>query len=231
LIVAGHVMALNYCFDIPVKLLSTTLVIMSLFLLSGNIRRLFGLFFFQRTTSLNLIPAPVVERKWLRYSLRGFKFLLIGFVIITGITSSIEGMHTYGESAPKAPLSGIYNIETFILNNDTIPPFQNDSYRWRQMVIAGSNNYAYATIKTMNDSTEGYQFLPDTEKQIITFVNYRNKLQKFVFSYHFTAPDVLICNGRENSDSVQIRMHKYQESNFLLKSRGFHWINEYPMNR
>jgi uncharacterized membrane protein YphA (DoxX/SURF4 family) len=232
LIVAGHVMALNYCFDIPVKLLSTTLVFMSLYLLSGNIRRLIDLFFFQRTTSLTLIQAPVIRRKWLRYSLKTFKFLLIAYVIFTDISSSAEGMHIYGDSAPKAPLSGIYNIETFIRNKDTIPPLLTDTIRWRQLIIAGSKGDAYVTIRTMNDAEKGYQLVEDTVKHTITFVSYYDSSQKVLFNYRFSGPDALVCNGRENNnDTIRVYMRKYPENKFLLTSRGFHWINEYPMNR
>ncbi len=45
--VAGNIMAINYCYDVPVKLLSTALVIMALFLLGKDIRRLFNFFFFK----------------------------------------------------------------------------------------------------------------------------------------------------------------------------------------
>jgi uncharacterized membrane protein YphA (DoxX/SURF4 family) len=44
LVIVGNIMAINYCFDIPVKLLSTALVIMSLFLLARDIKRLTNFF-------------------------------------------------------------------------------------------------------------------------------------------------------------------------------------------
>lgn len=33
------------------------------------------------------------------------------------------------------------------------------------------------------------------------------------------------------SDTVAIRLQKVDENSFLLRSRGFHWVNEYPLNR
>jgi hypothetical protein len=50
-------MAMNYCFDIPVKLLSTMLVVMSLYLLSDNFSVIAGFLFQKRLTALKQPPA------------------------------------------------------------------------------------------------------------------------------------------------------------------------------
>jgi hypothetical protein len=231
LLVAGHVMALNYFFDIPVKLLSTAMVIMSLFLLSGNIRRLVGLFFFNESTVLLIIKPPYINKKGLRYSMRIFKFLLIAFVLLTNIFNSAVSLGKYGDSAPKTPLYGIYNTETFVRNRDTIAPLETDTLRWKQLIVGGYKGFAYANIKMTNDSLKNYAFHLDTIQQTIILFSYADTNRKFLFRYRFLDKNMMVLKGDWKGDSVEIRMRKYDLDSFLLVKRGFHWINEYPLNR
>jgi hypothetical protein len=231
LLVAGHIMALNYFFDIPVKLLSSAMVIMSLFLLSGNIRRLVGLFFFNESTVLIIIRPPRNNKKGLRYSMRICKFLLIAFVLFTHIFNSTVSLGKYGDSAPKTPLYGIYNTETFVRNRDTIAPLETDTLRWKQLIVGGYKGFAYASIKMTNDSLENYAFHLDTIQQTIILFSYADTNRKFLFRYRFPAKDMMVLKGDWKDDSVEIRMKKYDLDSFLLVKRGFHWINEYPLNR
>jgi len=43
--------------------------------------------------------------------------------------------------------------------------------------------------------------------------------------------DYLLLNGKMGNDTVFIKLKRFDEKNFRLMSRGFHWINEYPYNR
>ena len=42
--VTAHIAALNYCYDIPVKLFSTTLLLMAIYLAGNDLRRIFDVF-------------------------------------------------------------------------------------------------------------------------------------------------------------------------------------------
>lgn len=37
--------------------------------------------------------------------------------------------------------------------------------------------------------------------------------------------------GKINNDSIFVRLKKKYAKDFLLKNRGFNWVNEYPLNR
>ena len=41
----------------------------------------------------------------------------------------------------------------------------------------------------------------------------------------------LTIEGILNQDSLKIKLKKKSENQFILVSRGFHWVNEYPFNR
>ena len=224
--VAGNIMAINYCFDVPVKLLSTALVVMALFLLAPDIRRVINFFFLNKPTQAANISAPVFIKKWKNILLVVLKYALIAYVVIINIQQALSA--TYGDAAPKPPLYGIYNIETFVRNKDTLAPLTTDKTRWAQLMVSYPG---YSFIKMMNDSTEGFAFNTDTVAKKIEMFSYGDTTKKSNFVYSIPQKNALLLVGKLNDDSVVIKMSKYDLDNFRLINRGFHWVNEYPFNR
>lgn len=231
-VVCSNVMAMNYCFDIPVKLLSTMLVIMSLYLLSENFSSIAGFLFQKRTTALQQPPAPPFKKRNVRIGWAVGKGAFVAYILIASIFQLIEARSSYGDAAPHTAFRGIYEVRTFIRNKDTLPPLLTDTVRWKQLIIDGSPTYPYANIRGLDDSSRGYySFKLDTLKQTMTLASYRDTTVKYRFNYRFAQKDSLILAGALNKDSLEIGLKLYDWKNFLLVRRGFHWINEYPLNR
>jgi len=227
-VVAGNIMAINYCFDVPVKLLSTALVTMSLFLLAKDLNRLVNFFFLNKPTEAAKIVAPAFRKKWQNILLVVLKYGLIVYVLFVNVQQAFSAMKQYGDAAPKPPLHGIYNIETFVRNRDTLAALTTDTTRWHQLIVSYPG---YAFIRMMNDSTKGFAFNTDTVKKKIEMFSYTDTTKKSNFAYSFPHENVLLLTGKLNDDSVFIQMKKYDLNNFRLINRGFHWVNEYPFNR
>jgi hypothetical protein len=234
-IVSANIAAMNYAFDIPVKLLSTTMILMSLFLLGKNIRRLFNLFFLGFGTQLAVVPRPPVRKKAIRITLAAIKGILVIYAFFSTAWASMEAQRQYGDLAPHTPLRGIYNTRTFLLDRDTLAPLQTDTIRWKQLVIDGLQQYPYGMIKMMNDSTHFYGFKTDTLEHILTIFSYRDTTKRWRLHYSYPLTDTLTLWGTrswgQKADSVFISLARYPLSNFRLNSRIFNWINEYPYNR
>ena len=228
LVVAGNIMAINYCFDVPVKLLSTTLVIMSLFLILKDFDRYKNFFLLNKNAAAADITPHRFQKKWKNIILSVLKYALIIYTIFFDLKYALEAEKEYGTKAPKAPLYGLYDVKTFIRNQDTIAPLVTDTIRWRKLVT----DYAgYATIKLMNDSTHSYAFKVDTLKRTIIMNSYTDTLNKYVFTYSKPKKDSLLIKGTYKKNTLMIGLHREDENKFLLVKRGFHWINEYPFNR
>ncbi|ASU33184.1 hypothetical protein [Mucilaginibacter xinganensis] len=227
LVVAGNIMAINYCFDVPVKLLSTFLVLMSLFILVRDFRRLVNFFFLNRDAQPSNLSPHRFKARWKNISLITVKYLIVAYVVIGYMISAVQAGAQYGDNAKKPPLYGLYNVESFVKNNDTLPPLTTDTTRWNKLVIGNR----YSQVKYMNDTMKNYNFALDTIKHKITLNTFKDTLHKFVFDYTLQKPDVMLLKGNWKKDSVQIRLHKVDLGNFLLLKRGFHFINEEPFNR
>ena len=227
LMTTANVMAVNYFFDVPVKIMSTTLVAMTLFLLLRDADRLFTFFFTGRAVALPVINAPKPVLPWIRPVGLAVKFLLIGFVFIFGFISAQKMRSLYGDLAPKPKLYGIYDVDLFVMNNDTIPLASADATRWKQFIVewegqartrhvTGIDSYFYAELDTAKHSLR-LRFAKDNNAD-------------YSLRYEEQQEDRLVFRGVMNSDSVAIHMIRKDLKEFPLMGRGFHWVSEYPFN-
>ncbi len=228
LVIAGNIMAINYCFDVPVKLVSTALVVMSIYLLMQEKTRLINFFFRNKVAQPENVSIKRFRNKRLNLSMDILKYLVIAFVLFKNIYDAADGMKLYGEAAPKPPLYGIYNVKTFVRNHDTIAPLLTDTTRWRNLIV---NYPGFVTVKMTSDKQLGFAFRPDTIAKKIVMFSYADTTKKSNLAYSFIGSDSLILKGKFAEDSVFITMKKFDVNKFLLVNRGFHFINEYPLNR
>jgi len=228
LVVAGNIMAINYCFDVPVKLLSTALVLMSLFLLAKDAHRLVNFFFLNRTAPPSEIEPHRFRRKWKNITLSVVKYALLVYLLMSNIGSDIKAATQYGDAAVKPYFYGIYDIQNYVVNKDTVAPLTTNTERWRKLIVGRSG---YATVKKMNDSTQNYTFREDIKAHTIIMFTDADTSAKYNFTYSEPAKDSLMLKGKLGLDSIKISMKKFDMKNFKLINRGFHWVNEFPYNK
>ncbi|QIL39334.1 hypothetical protein G7074_08620 [Pedobacter sp. HDW13] len=224
----AHVMSMNYFFDVPVKLLSTALVVMSLFILAPHFLKLYRFFIQYESAQLDKMYKPVFKKRWLYFSAYGIKYLYITVSFGTLLYTFNQQRKTYGGDAPKPFLYGIYNVESMRLKGKTLQPLTTDSTRWKQMVI---NYSGYARIKTMNDSTFNFSTVFNTKKRELTLGSVDKESAQYILTYQLIGKDKLIISGLKGKDSITVSFKKKDLKDFRLINRGFRWVNEYPYNR
>ena len=228
LVVAGNIMAINYSFDVPVKLLSTMLVVMCLYLLSKDAIRLINFFFLNKAAQPANLSPHTFKKRWKNITLTTVKYILVIYTVGMNFYGDVQAMSQYGDKAKRPPLYGIYNVQSFVRNNDSIPPLKTDTTRWDKMSISYSGS---ARLVMMNDSTKRYNFVIDTVKHTIIMNTYADTVNKAYYTYSQPTKDMLLLKGKFKKDSLNISLKKYDLNKFLLLRRGFHWVNEYPLNR
>jgi len=228
LVVAGNIMAINYCFDVPVKLLSTSLVIMSLFLILKDTKRFSDFFLFNRAATPSDITPHRFRKKWKNITLNVVKYALIAYTVIFDLYGALKAEKEFGSKAPKSPLYGLYSVQKFIINKDTLKPLITDFKRWNKIAIDGPE---YAFIKYMNDTTQYLSAKLDTTKRTLVMYPFTDSVDRYHFNYARPTKDSLTLIGTYKSDSIKIMFHRDDVSKFPLMKRGFHWVSEYPFNR
>ncbi len=116
-----HVLVLNLCYDVPVKLFSFHLLLLAGFLILPDLPRLANLFLLGR-------PAGPVEvhrlfrRVWLdRTAAATRTVLVLGFATLL-LSDFYEARHTTGDLRPKPPLYGIWIVREFTVDGHDRPP-------------------------------------------------------------------------------------------------------------
>ena len=228
LVVSANIMAVNYFFDVPVKLLSTMLVIMCIFLLSKDAARLVNFFFLNKVAQPADLSPHTFKKRWQNITATTVKYALVLFVLYYNVNGDLVAMESYGDAAPKPPFYGIYNVQSFVRNKDTIPPLATDSTRWNKWAVTFSGA---SRVRFMNDSSKKYNTVLNTGQHTLVMNTYADTLNKAYFTYTEPQKGVLVFKGKFKKDSLQISLKKYDLNKFLLLNRGFHWINEQALNR
>lgn len=141
---------------------------------------------------------------------------------------SLEAIKNYGDTAPKPLLYGLYRVERFLINGDSLAA---DTTRWRQVIVSGYKGSSNLTIRLANDSLHRYQFEPDSATSKAVLYARFDTAHKHHLTYLRPDTNLLVLRGRIKRDSVFAQLRKQPAGEFLLVNRGFHWINEYPFNR
>ena len=227
--VLSNVVMINFAFDVPVKLFSSHLFLMGLFLLWPDLDRVLGLLVFNRA-----VPAgdlgPVLSNRARRIQIGLLKTVFVALGVLSPLWDSYKNSKIFGARAPRPALYGIWEVDSFVRGHEAIPPLVGDSVRWRRMVV---NFPGFLSIRLLNDSTRGYRVETDSVKRTLVLSSRKDSTTKFPFTYARAGShnEVLQLDGILGRDSLHLRLRRVDETKFLLLSRGYHWINELPFNR
>jgi hypothetical protein len=225
--VLSNVVLLNFSYDVPVKLFSLHLLAMAVFLAAPDLGRLVNFFVLRRPAA----PAelrPLLPWKWPhRAALVLRTVLVVGFVGFA-LSRAQEGRKTWGDLRPRPPLYGIWNVEEFAVDGKARPPLVTDEGRWRRVIFLHPQLLA---IQHMGDSRQRYALELNAGEHTLSLSKQGEKGRKATLTYREPGPGRLVLEGTWEGQAVRAELRRVDEAQFLLVSRGFHWINEYPFNR
>ena len=221
-----NVMAVNYFFDVPVKIVSTHLVLITLFLLSNDIKRLALFFFTDVKTKLSVIKRPKLP-KGINIAMNSVKAIVIGYVFIFGFMDALDAEKQYGSKAPKPLLYGAYEVTNFVINGDTITNYKNDKL-WRYIAIQREGSLQ---IRKFLGSPLYYGLEKDSLENKLKLTNWRDKEEVFDLNYKVIDTIGLDFNFIFKNDTITGTTRKLNQKDYVLPNRGFHWISENPYNR
>jgi hypothetical protein len=221
--VMSNVVMLNFSYDVPVKLYSSHLLLMAVFLVLPDLRRLANLFVLNRSVEPARIR-PLFTNAWLHRGALVFRTVLVlyitGFALFISYRSLLE---------PKSPFYGIWNVEEFEVDGRARPPLLSDTNRWRRVVFDYPYNFG---VHLMDQRRIRYFLNLSPQKRVLELTQRGEpKREKSVLSYEQAGPGLLVLEGTLDGRKIRAKLRLDAEPDFLLVNRGFHWINEYPLNR
>ena len=220
--ILANIVAFNYSYDINVKLFTTVLLIMTLFVLVKDIRRLTDFFFFNKVIQPLAGQSGYIKTKWLYKTVQLAKYAFIVYVVFFNLRIDYAKTKSGHYDTTKQPLYGIYNVTSFVRNKDTIKPLLTDTFRWKKLIV--SSPPGSASVMLMNDSLKNFKITTGTaNRKMIIFTN-SDTSDRYTFTYTQPKNDLLIISGVWRKDSLKIQFQKYDLKKFPLMNHGFRWI-------
>jgi hypothetical protein len=224
--VLSNVVMLNLSYDVPVKLYSSHLLLMAVFLAAPDLGRLASLLVWNRRV-------PPADQRPLFASRQGnraalvFRTVFILYVTIAALHQSHKSRMEFAEVATRHRWYGVWEVEGFAVDGAVRPLLATDETLWRRLVFdwpeAIGIQYAHET------AIREYELRPDPGPHLYTLCC--DPEWQAAISFKQVEPDVLALDGTVDGKQIRGRFRRVDDSRFPLLSRGFHWINERPLNR
>lgn len=229
--VFGNVVMLNLSYDIPVKIYSINLLVASVFLAWQERDRLFAFFILNRT----VVPSSLFEKqyqgKWKKSSRIILKaaFILLSFGF-TGLDyyNYYKEYHQTNLRVLEPIQPGMYHVELFVKNGDTIPESLVDSLRWKDVIFdyngSGSISANDSSLR-MRYGRAYFNYEPDSLGNRLEWTLSSDGTSLANFEMDFSEEGKMILNGKKADDSLYVVLKKLNR-HFPLTERQFHWISE-----
>jgi hypothetical protein len=199
--VMTNVVVLNFCYDVPVKLYSATLLGIAIVLLWPDLPRLIAV------VAGHAAPPAEIERVALTRRYR--RLLLAGKLAVIALAAyGFYGQYST-PALPPGQLDGSYVVVELAPKH----------LRWDRVTIASSNLAVFHGAQSTN-----YR-LTETEPHTLR-ISHKDEQESLGFAH---AGNTIILDGIWANQPFHAVLRARPPT--LLESRGYHWINEFPFNR
>lgn len=218
-----NVVLINFCYDVPVKLFSAHLVLITVFLAIPDLKSLYAFFILRLPAQLPVIVSLETKHKTARFILKAL--VIVGYTVFC-INVFLNYSFTSGPYAAQSRINGAYYTDKFVIENDTLPPLTSDSIRWKSIIISQS----FSKVTKMTDSVERFNIVVDSIARTITFSPLDKAEIKYRLNYAENGGRFQLT-GIWKGKRVTAFFSKKTYGDYPLINRGFHWINETIYNR
>ncbi|MBD1430752.1 MULTISPECIES: hypothetical protein [Sphingobacterium] len=210
-----NIMTVNYFFDVPVKLVSTALFLLSLFLLLPNIKTLYAFFILGKPAEIRTIDKTEYSKPWIKKGLIALKVIVIIVFAVTQYFSLTNTQKMIADYFKKSTINGIFKVDRQGKSFKSIPN------EWNYIIFEFEGT---AVIRDTNYQKGYQQFLLDEKTKEITINNFK-------LNYSIQKNGDIILTKSFTEGTEEIKLIKQNKEDMELIKRGFNLIQEYPYNR
>ena len=215
-----QVLALNASYDFGLKQISSHYILMSLFLLAPDFRRLANVMLLDR-------PAPASSQPPLFASAHANRVALaaqIAFgLYLAGVFTWLQARQWDAPDGPahaRSPLYGIWEIERLAVDGEARPPDLNDyDRRWRRAIFDFPDRMNF---QRTDDSLARYGTAIDTDRRILVLTKGRTGV--YTFTYERPADDRLLLRGIMDEHTIEVDLQLRGLDTFPLLNSHFRWV-------
>jgi hypothetical protein len=216
----SNIVALNFCYDVPVKLFSTQLLLIAGVIFAPHAPRLIRAVLGRATAEVPPPPrrSPRFERA--RLAARVATLGLMAYLIHAELSRALTWMR------PRHELHGIWLVERLVVDGTERPPLITDHERWHKLYFSETGGGARAVTGPL----VRFGATVDPAQRTIEIKGGPGGPETWSYA-RSTDGDrtTLVLDGTFRGRRIHAELRREPEP--LLLTRGFHWRNEVPFNR
>ncbi|MEC3916286.1 DoxX family protein [Nocardia sp. CDC160] len=218
-----QILVLNMTFDVPEKILSAHLLLMSAILLAPEARRLTRVLLLNRATGPGAVPYPFHTTRW-RHIAALTQVAFGIWIAAAQIHGGLHAWHTVGPDRPKPPLYGIWSVSQYIRDGQPVPPLTTDETRWKTVVFDYPNMVTY---QRMDDTLITVPADVDAATHRIRLIGDSPNTWS-TLTFQQPNPDNAVLTGDLDGHRVTLSLDRIDPNRFPQRNTGFHWIQNTP---
>jgi hypothetical protein len=222
--VLTNVVMLNFCYDVPVKLYSTHLLLMAVLVIAPDALRLVAAVLMGRSVGAAPI-AYLFEGRRARIAGRVLKYAFLAAVALRegiGIVRSLSADARTG--APS--IVGAWTVTEFRRDGVPLPMLVDDPTIWRRVSVSP---WGALMLRRMSGPAARYFLDVDEAAQTLDLRPFGQR-EADPYRWTWSRPDDDRLILRDSGERLEVTLRRTDADEFVLTTRGFHWINETPFN-
>jgi len=195
--ILGNILLINFSFDISVKTFTAFLLCVVVFNVYPHIKNIYGFFVQHKQIKLVTTQQPGFRyNKWIRL------FGGIGLVCYA-LFPYISSGNFNDDNTERPLLHGAYNVERFIIGNDTL---NNSDFPYKRFFI---HRNSYIIFQQRDDTMVDYYFEINPIKKQLELQDYKNN--KITITYNYV----------EKTGNLQLRIGNNER--WVIESKSLNW--------
>jgi hypothetical protein len=222
--VMTNILVINLCYGVGVKLLAAELLAMAIFLAAPRASQALAFLLLERPLQVveTLRPFPL-SRSWERKR-SGAKVAMVSAFLLVMIRREIRIEARVGEHAPRPALWGVYDVEDFRREGESVPLLAGDSSVWQEVGFGRDNGRFDVCIVTLDGARHVYPTVYDEARSRVSIQNKEHggdslEVRK-LDATHFE------LDGNYVDRPIAVRLRWRDMSSTRLLASRFRWIQD-----
>ena len=217
-----NVFLMNLFYGVCVKLLSAHLLLMTGVLLVPDGRRLVDAVLLGRAVPARRAARPVLNQRLVR-ALSAAKLVVVPGLLLHAIHYGYDAWHSYGDAAPKPPLYGIWDVESFSRDGQVLAADSPAASRWLWLAVDVEGR---ARLRRGAGRPIPVRLGVDAGARRIELAFAPEKDNPVGLSYSEPEPDVLELRGELDGSPTVIRLKQRPTAQLPLAAHRWRWTSD-----